>query len=559
MLFERLTEDELKIIDMMRRGFNDDGDRDTMIRGEFVDNETFLRFWNTNKAPMAKAFGDGLIIKKPVVATMEDDELYSKISKIFWTPEYIKVRDAIYELVAENNPNTWASYGPRVTLKEIFNYRLFDNTAWVRNRYEGETCEIKLCEGNVMKLSTGCKTMKAIGRMAKACGEDIADAFEVLRLRQSQVLNEARIAANLCISIHPLDYMTASYNRNDWRSCMCWDGGEYRRGVVEMMNSTMVVVAYVESKSQNLTWWQDETVLKWNSKKWREFFIVRPDMITGIKGYPYWNRQLEDEALTWLREIFAPVFNVAYTNSIKEWTIGEPVTIPEMDIQCSSINMSCGPAMYNDFYDENLYHAVFSKNMNKNNLYIDYSGESECVVCGKSADDEFDCEGSLVCVDCITHYTCDKCGDVIYHTSDVYEVNGRCYCPSCYENLIACDMCENIFDPDEDEVFRFCVCWDEYNADHPYTDDVLRTHPSDFDIAHNIRYNNNCLRIFHVCADCAEKLFKDGVEEFETAHNRHREWYHDYMAIPVSHLTEQAIKYLLYPEDFEYFSSLHNE
>lgn len=567
MLFERLTEDEKEIIEILRSNYCDSEESD-FFRGDFVDTQTFLRFWESAKAPMAEAFGDRLIVKKPLNVMMEDDELFEKMQRVFWMSEFNRVREAIWEMAEEFNKEAWfertiSTAGHRYSMYELFHYQLFDCENWVANRYDGPTCEIKLADGNVMKLAHGCKLMKALGRMAKACGESVAEDFEVLRLRQSQVLNEARINANLCISIHPLDFMTASYNNNDWRSCMCWEDGEYRRGVIEMMNSAMVVVAYVESKGTVLSWGNrtGNSPFEWNSKRWREFFIVRPDMISGIKGYPYWNRVLEDAAITMLRDMFTPVFNAKYSSKIYTWNVTDGVSDSSWDLDVIP-EMQCGPAMYNDFYSDNEYHSVFAYGLHndgsgyrKNTLRVFYSGESECVVCGE-IDCDFDGEGEIACTNCIEHYQCCKCGDSIYYRRDLMEINGLCYCPYCYKQLEHCDCCDEVIDPDNDEdSLQFCVSWGEYDEHNSSTDDVLREVPPE---GGESWYREQDLIVCHICGDCAEKVFKTGRDELYAYHNDHREYYHYYTAIPFSHLTKYGIKTLLPSDAIEFFKARHD-
>lgn len=566
MLFERLTKDEKDMIEILRRNYNGGEDSD-FFGGEYVDTQTFLRFWESAKAPLAEAFGDRLIVKKPLNVMMEDDELYNKMQHVFWMTEFKNVRDAIWDMAEAYNEELWnkrSIYDGQHTyaLYELFHYKLFDSETWVANRYDGPTCEIKLADGNVMKLAHGCKLMKALGRMAKACGEHIAEQFETLRLRQSQVLNEARINANLCISIHPLDYMTASYNDNDWRSCMCWEDGEYRRGVVEMMNSPIVVVAYVASKSNSLSWYNgpDNPRVEWNSKRWREFFIVRPDMISGIKGYPYWNRALEDAAINMLRDMFAPIFGAKYSSTIYHWDTSNGVDDEKWDLHVKPY-MECGPAMYNDFYSDNEYHAVFAQGVHNDpeswcggTLPIFYSGESECVVCGR-VDVEFDGEGEIACCGCVEHYRCCKCGDPIYNRRDLIEVNGLYYCPYCYEQLDHCSDCGEAIDTDDDyDTMQFCVSWDEYNPDRREITDVMRDPPCEGD---EDFYSEQDIIVRNVCGNCAEKIFVDGRSEFDKCHNDIYEHYHYYIAVPISHLTEYGLKTLFPANAVEYFKAMH--
>ena len=563
MLYEKLTEDEVNIIEKLRHDYCDTNS--DFFSGKFCDTKTFLRFWEAEKAPMIEAFGNRLIVKKPISVTMQDDEMFDKMDDIFRMHEYSIASTHIMEMIERYNPVNWeesnivSNTGRSYSLYHIFHYILFDVNTWASNRYDGPSFEVKLANGNTIKVAHGCKVMKALGRMAKACDDEIvAESFETLRLRQSQVLNEARINANLCISIHPIDYMTASYNANNWHSCMSWEDGEFRRGVIEMMNSPYVVVGYIESKNNHLTW--EYPHLEWNSKRWREFFIVRPDMICGIKGYPYWNRDLEDEAITMLREMFAPIFNAKYSSTIYHWQVSRDIEDDAWDLYVKP-EMSCGPAMYNDFYNDNEYHAVFAYGLHgddsgyrPNSLAIDYSGASECVICGEDSND-FDGEGELICCGCIDHRYCCKCGEIIYNDWDLVEFEGRDYCKYCYDQLDACDRCGDVIDPDCDEdSLEFCVCWDDVDPEVGpcSTDDVLREIEDEW----NARYRP-AMKISHICSTCAKKIFMDGRDEIAEPHSWHNEYFRYYVAIPLSHFTQEGIETLLDPEELEAFKAKH--
>ena len=583
MLFEKLTADELKIIEILRSNYCGRDDSD-YFHGSFVSNKDFLRFWETAKAPMIEAFGDRLIIKKPINSMIESDELYEKMRKVFWMTEYTRFRDTICDYLADKNEAGWLSWniptagGPRISLSDVVNYNLLTIEAWVSNRYDGPTCEIKIGDGNVIKVAHGCKVMKVLGRIAKACGTNVAEWFEVLRLRQSQVLNEARMNANLCISIHPLDFMTASYNSNDWRSCMCWEDGEYRRGVIEMMNSPMVVCAYLESKSEVLDWYNghDMPRLEWNSKRWREFFIVRPDMISGIKGYPYWNRFLEDTVINMLADMFAPIFHTKYA-PIAEWRTDAPVRDTKYDIDILP-SRDCGPAMYNDFYSDNDYHSRFAVGCHgeeENNYYshlhhehlpclrtrVFYSGESECVVCGEP-DNEFDGEGEIACCECVEHVYCAKCGDPIYNQHDTYTVNGLTYCPYCYEQLDTCSACGSVCDTDNDDsTMRFVISYHDHGENWENIGgiddgrDILRERPHYAE--EEEFYSEQEMKVFNVCEHCAGKVFKAGVDEIYKHHDWRNEYYERYIAVPLDRLTDYAIEAFGIAKDVEYFKAIH--
>lgn len=541
MLFEKLTDEEKSLIEIFRHNFNEDENTGSFV-GEYVDTETFLRFWETEKAPLFEAFGGNFILRKPIQCTVEEDELYEKLGRLLWTPEFSSLRNSISSFVEIHNEDNWFNRRimdidgrSKVCLNEIFCWQIFTSEALVANSYDGPTVEINVGNGNVIKLIHGCKLMKFLGRLVKAMSsETMAEKFEYIRLRQSQIMNEANLRATLCLSIHPLDYMTASYNANDWRSCMSWEDGEFRRGVVEMMNSPMVVVAYLEADKQRLRFGNGA---EWNSKRWREFFIVTPEMLSGIKGYPYWNRALEDEALQWLRQIFAPYYHSNYAEDIQVWDTESGVYNEKYNIKVVPY-MECGPAMYNDFYDGNDYHSIFVKDLNmKRRFHINYSGASECICCGQDA--YFDTEGHLYCTDCIHEIYCYKCGARL-DPDEAINHHDNYYCGYCFDNLPTCDCCgEHV----EDDYSRTFVI----GRDSETTTDIIKK-------AEDSKWWRNPDPIYiTICDDCGEKVFIKGNKIWREKLNFYDVWYSSYPIVPLDELTPWAREHLIDAEDLEYF------
>jgi uncharacterized protein YozE (UPF0346 family) len=104
-----------------------------------------------------------------------------------------------------------------------------------------------------IKIQEGAKVMKLLAKIAKSINAE--ESFEEFRLEHSRILNTKDLKGTLCLSIHPLDYMTMSDNASNWSSCMSWrEDGCYRAGTIEMMNSPCVVVAYLKSAKEDLTW-----------------------------------------------------------------------------------------------------------------------------------------------------------------------------------------------------------------------------------------------------------------------------------------------------------------
>lgn len=542
MLFEKLTDEEKSMIEIFRHNFNEYENTSNFV-GEYVDTETFLRFWEEEKASLFEAFGGNLILRKPFQGTVEEDELYEKFNRFFWTEEFSKFRNALHNFIQRNNYSEWYSQSvvdvdgrTKISLKEIVSWHIFTVESFIANTYNGPTVEIKTGVGNVVKLVHGCKLMKVLGRIVKEI-PSMTETFEYIRLRQSQIMNEANLKATLCLSIHPLDYMTASYNANGWRSCMNWEDGEFRRGVVEMMNSPLVVVAYLEAEKERLRFGGN---LEWNSKRWREFFIVTPEMLSGIKGYPYWNRELEDETLRWLRQIFAPYYNSSYAEDIQVWDTESGVYNEKYNIKVVPC-MECGPAMYNDFYDGNDYHSIFVKDLNmKRRFHINYSGASECICCGEDAD--FDTESYLYCCDCVHEKYCSKCGARLNDDEAIVDSHtGNVYCEYCYDNLPVCDCCHE--HTDDYEMHQFVIGRDEDTSD-----DIIMDSDSI-----GRRWRGADPVYISVCRECDNEVFVDGSDIWKKPLNHYELWYSSYPIVPLDQLTPWAREHLIRPEDLEYF------
>ena len=527
MFFEQLTEDEKLLIDLMRKfGVENDAEESGFqTPSNFVSCEYFLRYWERNKSRMSKVFGDQLILKKRFESVVEDDELFEDIDDLIRSDLFLTVKEDIYNMIKENNDITQQmtiDNGFVYSVENILESFVFaDTTSIMKNQYQGPTLEIKLPNGKVFKLVKGCKLMKAIGKLAKFA--NVSELFEKVRINQSQIMSEAKISANLCLSIHPLDYITASYNSNGWHSCMNWEDGDYRRGVIEMMNSPFVITAYLESNHNKLQFWvdKDHPSVTWNSKKWREFFIVSEYGIFGIKGYPYWNEPIETEVLKWLRELFHSD-ETPYSNKVITWETKDKKLVDTTVNSDFYISMSCGPGMYNDFYNGNTYQAILAPNIQEGRVYLNYSGESECVVCGQDA--EFDSSSHLGCESCIETHYCAWCGEEICCPEDVIEFDGEEYCEFCYLNHIPrCNCCS--------ETLSYVADQDDFTSNHDGIKFYIGDSKGEVVLEDQFGFHEKLC----CCVDCADRVFKLGVKEFELEHNNYNHFDHTPI-IPLSHI-----------------------
>ena len=397
--------------------------------------ETILRFWDEAKSEYLFDMMGGELIKSKKI-TFEKDEseiaetIRNEITRTWGsrTPYYEFL--AAWEELYINLTNEMDDHAISWAMQD-----LIGGNTLASNRYNGNTVEIPLPGNKKYRLAAGAKASKAIGKIAMAYN---LPKYEDFRIAHSQVLNEKSVSGELCLSIHPLDFMTMSDNDCGWSSCMSWaDHGDFRQGTVEMMNSPMVVMAYLKSSTDYVLNSADKVY--WNSKRWRQLFIVTPEVICAIKGYPYWNEGLEKEAMIWIKELvetsdldgFGPYDDKLYEYSGHNnyITYGEDTRIP----------LEFGTKlMYNDLYDR---HRIFiCEDAYRLPDYIMYSGESECMCCGGVLYD-WESESDLFCPDCDPVYRCSECGD--WHTLDeLIEVDGDYYCSYCYDDhIVECASC----------------------------------------------------------------------------------------------------------------------
>ena len=413
--------------------------------GEFHErtpiDEILGMVWAKSKENLFKVFGEKLIITKPIkLSTSRGDieraikrsESYQKFTSAFWNRVDSLAREV-------ENPCTWLNeYGRRTSTLEIV--ADFCLSAWglAENRYEyHDTHELPMPDGHTIKLQNGTKLTRVLGKVSEAFG---IPYFEEFRIEHSQILNKVVDAGELCLSIHPLDFMTLSDNDNNWSSCMSWrNRGCYRRGTVEMMNSPLVVVAYIKSE-------HDMTIggEKWNNKRWRQLIVCSKEAIMSVKAYPYSNGSYSDAAITWLAELFNQNAGTDYDISNKcEYDYeNDHFYADSIELPLEMVT----DTMYNDFGCDVMHHIICDRKYFANPIYreINYSGQEQCMICGGfvfdllSGDDYIAAE-YLVCGKCgAPDAVCSHCGAQVQGES-LTLIDDEFYCPCCIDSRTAVD------------------------------------------------------------------------------------------------------------------------
>ena len=395
----------------------------------------FLRYWDTAKQPFYEAFGENFIIKKAVCFDKPCEDMEEEME------DTLRYGSPVAALFRNEFKNRIRTVFPAYT-DEYYNMKRFvdDYAMLVKNIYDGPAITIPATftvNGRPLQVNQNCKASKMLGKIAEAL--NCAEHYEAFRQAHSQVLNQKQIRGNLCLSIHPLDFLTMSDNASNWGSCMSWmdEPGDYRLGTIEMMNSPYVVIAYVEAKEPMALEYEGDT---WNNKRWRQLYVVSPEMILGNRQYPYNSDVLQGTTIKWLRELMTPykpygpyAEETCQIENFKHNVFGGNRVYV-------SLNMDY---MYNDIYNQRLAYVApeyFAKN---DRFYLDLSGPAVCTGCGGVIEPKEVDPCDVRCRRCNGYFYCSHCGE--WSGGECYTGgDGRLYCEYCYYNeLERCECCDD--------------------------------------------------------------------------------------------------------------------
>lgn len=457
-----------------------------------------LRFWNSAKSDLFSLFGDKLILKYPITYAQPDDDI---IQECLDDSELITLINELKKAFRFFDPITSLyEYSSLFYLTDLLSQK---SIAITNSPYY-----VKY-NNKEYKISSNTKTIRILGKMARDTKDtNILDLYEKLRIALSRHTNQKELHGNLCLSIHPLDYMTMSDNNSGWDSCMSWvEQGDYRAGTVEMMNSPYVVVAYVESEHKQATFAGSIT---WNNKKWRELFLVTPNLTAEIKPYPYINEFFTKETLRRLSALqpeasFSEAFEMpvrkTFTYKDKKFVFRPQATY-----------------MYNDFglTASNKHWAIINEsNLDSWQTYINYSGTMNCMSCGEEIEYNTDYSNEVFCAPCLgeTTFACECCERTVRNSNETsYWVQNRLICEDCYENQVMYDpiLGEDAFDIETYPLHL--VIKDEKGKKHHSTWDYIWTTVDSFhdDSRFNIDkpHYDSSENIYYVCPeDFTDKKF----------------------------------------------------
>ena len=392
-----------------------------------------LREWNKSKQTLFNIFGEKLMLEKEIQVEDGDNKKIREINNYLNSTnpgtDFINSVRKLFTFNGTYFEDTYATYN-LTQAKQLFTNRVAKEFSYRNKDYK------------VIKVPEGAKVMRVLQRIAKEF--DLPD-FEIFRNHISRITEIRKSKIKFTLSIHPLDYMTMSDNANGWESCMNWTQGpgSYRAGTIEMMNSPVVVVAYITTKP----YYPANTSIEWTSKSWRELIIVHPNTICSVKSYPYYNIAFDKALVNWLADLVEektewrynrkkPQENLESCSDIKAWQ--------DKEDKDNYFLLHFGTnEMYNDFGNTDNY-GIFSINPPDNKYHtstINYSGLMTCMCCGENGYWSDDTE-TVICEDCEPSIYCCCCDERV-NINDAIEVDGEWVCEDCYNDLHRCMCCED--------------------------------------------------------------------------------------------------------------------
>lgn len=377
--------------------------------------------YENNKKDFYANFGNNLIVSKPVVIKT-DDSAKQRIFDDFTS--YIYIRRDLHDFIKANGIDGF-----------------FANE--VNQRYQIQT------DNGLITIPAGMK----LSRSFKLFIDD-SWSLNFAQTKYSQAINNDGLSGQLCLSIHPFDYLSISQNNNGWRSCQSLDG-EFAAGTLSLMNDKVTVVAYLSNGEDYpiFSSINQERMPKWNSKKWR--VLVHIDKTRNrfmfSKHYPLLSPELENEVIEMIKSI--------YPN--KNWNDKSEITASDKN---DFIGNTKGRCNYNDITTGNNTYYQLTTTEQSDKILV--GNTVACLTCGDSPITE---PQYFACDDCGSDkagYCCDDCGDCGILEDDMYYVEryNRSVCWHCFDNLYyTCDSCGDPVSTDEVSADEW-VCPDCYDA-----------------------------------------------------------------------------------------------
>lgn len=360
----------------------------------------------------------------------------------------------------------------------LYRYNNYDLARFLEQEKDGffdniVVNEYKTTGGEV--IPKGMKLVKAFKYF-----EELESRLIDLQQKASMIIQENKVEGYFCISVHPLDFLSASENQHNWRSCHALDG-EYRVGNLSYLLDKCTVMCYLKSEAdaQLPNFPRD---VPWNNKKWRMWLHIADEHNALMAGrqYPftiggvldYARQQLFNmlgfSTYRWTMWHHDLLRSYSFTDGTDQLVEVEPTIIMREFVPIKKVVEDApGSRHFNDLLYSSYYTPWYCWRTSSGVPYhFTIGSEVKCLQCGEHPLEYSD---SMYCGYCDHRVECDSCHEYI-RDDDYYIVEGDTLCRYCFEDqaVECCNCGEFIYRDnayyDEDNGNWYCrECWENRN------------------------------------------------------------------------------------------------
>jgi len=395
------------------------------MESEFVGIENWLQNWSHANQKLYKLLGNQFIYEIPFTYEKPEKEVEREIDRLYY--EENNFRSNFVRFFRENE---------NITDEDQWKFVRLSNVNWLAQNKVPFTIKYRKPEAKKMlQIQEGAKWFRAVGQIIEYFKDDWdwdKKEFEELRKKHAIIFSEKIIKGSLCLSIHPLDYITMSDNSLNWSSCMNWakEGGCYHAGTIEMMNSNNVICTYLKDRSPYV--FDDSENGIWNNKRWRQLVYATKDIIMTGKPYPYVSSDLRSKTLELVKDLAKENLGWDYKFGPERYNDMVHVNrLSRMDQQREWMRAKSHKkhniiwdtkGMYNDMLNDSSTNYQCYRNAVDHTKIISVSGKCNCLSCNQPLLEE--------------NWECDEYNDRYHNTSDVI-------CPDCMKEKFKCYYCHD--------------------------------------------------------------------------------------------------------------------
>ena len=406
----------------------------------FKANENLWDGYEIQKSKQLKdLFGDKLIIEKEVIFETPIEIVSANVYKSPLIKLITSSYDEEWQDLINNYPFQYYAYDMSRCEENSVEYNHMKAAQFINKLTNSRTLAKNVVEEDVeivnpltfepIKFQKGARITRILKNFIS--NKEKLNEIQVL---YSQLVNTRKLTGTLCLSIHPLDYLTVSVNQSNWSSCFnSLQKGEYCASTLCLVNSPNTIVAYLKAKDDMTLADCGHEDLVWNNKKWRVLVTLGEDneCIHIGRNYPF-------ESV----DLMTSIVNMVEEMSGKKYT--------GIELSSTKIGIETPENMYNDTLHNNYTVASTDKWYNE---HLDQNGNefsetieiSEGAICPKCGDEYHYHQFDISCEDCYDGYFCEDCGYPIPEDEGYYvEGNGH-VCDNCIENYSWCEHCEEYY------------------------------------------------------------------------------------------------------------------